>query len=58
MVVGQVNTSGRIESYSMLRRGLYFLIRSFSYTRQSIFPWHLVRTAKFLAKSRDLGLAS
>ena len=34
----------------------YFLISSISYTRQSIFPWHCFRTAKFLAKSRDLGL--
>ena len=42
----------------MLRLGLYFLIRSISYTRQSIFPWHFLRTAKFLAKSRDLGLVS
>ena len=42
----------------MLRLGLYFLIRRISYTRQSIFPWHFLRTAKFLAKSRDLGLVS
>ena len=42
----------------MLRLGLYFLIRSILYTRQSIFPWHFLRTAKFLAKSRDLGVVS
>ena len=36
--------------------GLYFLIGSILYTRESIFPWHFLKTAKFLAKSRDLGL--